>query len=92
VIILLTKTRRKYRDEDIKIPSFTFAKNLSILVHSPCFESVFFLFRVRFFKLESNLGFLKDESGLFSSPDPGFYLVGIFFESESGFQSMPYRK
>ncbi len=28
--------------------------------------------------------FLKDDSGLFMSPSPGFLLVRVFFESESG--------
>ena len=57
MIILLTKTRRKYRDEDIKIPSFTFAKNLTILVPSPCFESVFFSISSPVFQIKVKSGF-----------------------------------
>ena len=33
--------------------------------------------------------FLKDESGFFTSPSPGFLLVRVFFESESGSESGP---
>jgi hypothetical protein len=38
---------------------------------------------------KSSPGFVKHESGFFSSPGPGFSRVRIFFESESGFRSMP---
>ncbi len=56
-------------------------------------------FRIRFFLISSpaflmvSPAFLKDESGFFSSPSPGFLVVRVFFESESesesGFRSMP---
>ena len=38
---------------------------------------------------KSSRGFVKYESGFCSSPGPGFSRVRIFFESESGFRSMP---
>ena len=38
---------------------------------------------------KSSPGFVKHESGVFSSPGPGFSRVRIFFESESGSESGP---
>ena len=82
MIILLINARRKYRDEDIKIPSFimliTIVKPLIckkpfhyILVHRVLISNAFFSISNPGFH-KSSLGFLKDESGFFSSPGPGF--------------------
>ena len=96
----MLKSRSSFHGMNIKPLRKILQSILAILQHGPevailnaVSDQVFLNFESGFLMVSP--AFLKDESGFFSSPSPGFLVVRVFFESESGsesesgFRSMP---